>query len=59
MATIEPSRWDDYVLAFLLLLIALPRCVLALLYDRPLGVEGTFSMLFIVLALTIVIQRRR
>lgn len=59
MQTIDPSRWDDYVLAGLLLLVALPRLVLAILYDRPLGIEGTLSMLFIVLALAIVIRRRR
>ena len=59
MRTIEPARWDDYVLAGLLLLIALPRCILAILYDRPFGVEGTLSMLFVVLALAIVIRRWR
>lgn len=58
MRTIEPSSWDDYVLAGLLLLVAVPRLVLALLHDRPLGVEGTLSMLFVVLALAIVIRRR-
>jgi hypothetical protein len=59
MRTIEPSRWDDYVLAGLLLLVAVPRLVLALLRDHPLGVEGTLSMLFVVLALAIVVRRRR
>jgi hypothetical protein len=59
MRTIEPSRWDDYVLAGLLLLVAVPRLVLAFRYDHPLGVEGTLSMLFVVLALAIVIHRRR
>jgi hypothetical protein len=59
MRTIEPSRWDDYMLAGLLLLVAVPRLVLALLHDRPLGVEGTLSMLFVVLALAIVVRRRR
>lgn len=59
MRTIDPSRWDDYVLAALLLLIAVPRVVLAVLYDRPLGVEGTLSMLFVVLALAIIVRRQR
>jgi hypothetical protein len=59
MRTIEPSSWDDYVLAGLLLLVALPRLVIALLYDHPLGVEGTLSMLFVVLALAMVIRRWR
>jgi len=58
MRTLDPSRWDDYVLAGLLLLVALPRGTLAILYDRPLGVEGTLSMLFIAMALVIVIRRR-
>lgn len=58
MRTIEPSRWDDYVLAGLLLLVAVPRLVLAIMHDHPLGVEGTLSMVFVVLALAIVIGRR-
>jgi hypothetical protein len=59
MRTVEPVRWDDYVLAGLLLLVAIPRLVIAIAYDRPLGVEGTLSMLFVALALGIVIRRRR
>jgi hypothetical protein len=57
MRSIEPSRWDDYVLACLLLLVGAPRVILAIRYDRPLGVEGTLSMLFVVIALVIVIRR--
>jgi hypothetical protein len=57
MREIEPGRWDDYALAILLLLIATPRLILAILYDRPLGVEGTFSILFVVLALALVLRR--
>jgi hypothetical protein len=56
---IEPARWDDYVLAILLLVVAGPRLVLALMYDRPLGVEGTLAALFVVLALLLVLPRRR
>lgn len=59
MRSIEYSRWDDYVLAVLLLLIGAPRVVLAILYDRPLGAEGTVSMLFVVLALALVFRRWR
>lgn len=59
MQTVEPSRWDDWVLAGLLLLISMPRLVIALLYDRPVGVEGTLSILFVVLALAILIRRNR
>jgi len=58
MRSVEPERWDDYVLAGLLLLIGVPRLVLALLYEHPLGVEGTLSLLAVVLALAIVIRRR-
>jgi hypothetical protein len=54
----DPARWDDYVLAALLLLIAVPRMVLALLYERPLGVEGTISIFFVLFALVIVLRRR-
>jgi len=59
MCTIEPARWDDYVLAALLLLVEVPRLVIALLHDRPLGVEGSLSMLFAALALGILVRRRR
>jgi hypothetical protein len=58
MRTLEPSRGDDYVLATLLLLVALPRLVLALLHDRPLGVEGTCSMIFVATGLAILVWRR-
>ena len=55
--TTDPARWDDYVLAALLLLIGVPRMVLALLCERPLGVEGTVSIFFVVFALVIVLRR--
>ncbi len=56
--TIEPARWDDYVLAALLLVISVPRAVIALVSERPLGVEGTISMFLVVLAL-LMLRRRR
>ncbi|HEX4417930.1 MAG TPA: hypothetical protein VH165_08525 [Kofleriaceae bacterium] len=59
MRSMDPARWDDCVLAFVLLLVAVPRAALALLHDRPLGVEGTLSLLFIGFALVLVIGRRR
>jgi hypothetical protein len=59
MSTLDPARWDDYILAALLLLVALPRCILAVIYERPLGVEGTLSILFVGIALALVIGRRR
>jgi hypothetical protein len=59
MRPIEPARWDDYVLATLLLLIGVPRVILAALYDRPLGVEGTLAIICVVLGLLVVIRRRR
>lgn len=59
MRPVEPARWDDYVLAGLLLLISVPRLVLAVSYDHPLGVEDTMSMIMAALALLVVIPRRR
>ena len=59
MRATEPARWDDYVLAILLLLIAVPRVAIAIWHDRPLGVEGTVSLAFVVLALLIIVVRRR
>ena len=58
MRPAEPARWDDYALAILLGVIAVPRLVLALLRDRPLGVEGTLSIACVVFALLIVFGRR-
>ncbi len=55
MRRMDAARWDDYVLAALLLLISVPRVVLALLYDHPLGAEGTISIFLVVCALAIVI----
>jgi hypothetical protein len=59
MRPIEPARWDDYALAILLLLIGVPRVILAALYDRPLGVEGTLSIICVALALLVLVRRRR
>ncbi|MEO7731987.1 MAG: hypothetical protein ABIY55_13515 [Kofleriaceae bacterium] len=56
--TTDPARWDDYVLAALVLLISVPRVVLALLYERPFGVEGTISMVLVLFALVLVLHRR-
>jgi hypothetical protein len=56
---VDPLRWDDYALAVLLLLVAVPRLVLALASGQPLGAEGTLSMVFIALALLVVFSRRR
>ena len=59
MRPIAPERWDDYTLAVLLLLIGVPRVILAVLYDRPLGVEGTLSIICVALALLVLIRRHR
>ena len=59
MREVEPARWDDDVLAALLLLIGVPRVILAVFYDRPFGVEGTLSIICVCLALGIVCARRR
>jgi hypothetical protein len=58
MRDTEPARWDDYALAILLFLIAVPRVVIAVWEDRPLGVEGTVSIGLVVLALLIIAFRR-
>jgi len=59
MRPLEPARWDDYALAILLLLIGVPRVILAALYDRPLGVEGTLSIICVAIALLVLIRRHR
>lgn len=59
MRPIDPARWDDYVLALLLLLIGVPRTILAALYDRPIGYEGTLSIICVVLGLLLLIRRNR
>ena len=59
MRPIEPARWDDYVLAVLLLAIGMPRVILAAVYDRPVGVEGTISIACVVLGLLVLVGRRR
>jgi hypothetical protein len=59
MRVIDPARWDDYVLAIVLFLIAVPRVVIAIWHDRPLGVEGTISIGLVLLALLIIAFRRR
>ncbi|MBC7976082.1 MAG: hypothetical protein H7138_14005 [Myxococcales bacterium] len=56
--TVEPTRWDDYVLAGLLLVISVPRAVLALLSDRPLGAESTLSIMFVLLAVAMLARLR-
>jgi hypothetical protein len=53
----EPLPRDDLILAILLLVIGLPRAILGLAYDRPIGVEGTLSLACVVLALLILAWR--
>jgi hypothetical protein len=57
MRPLDPPRWEDVVLAVLLLIIGVPRAVLALASDRPLGTEGTLSLVCVVLALAILAHR--
>lgn len=57
--TIEPARWDDYVLAGLLLVIGVPRAVMAVSYDHPFGVEDTVSVILVCLGLLLVMRPRR
>jgi hypothetical protein len=58
MGNTEPARWDDYVLAGLLLLISVPRVALGLLSNRPLGAEDTLAMVMVLLAIVVVAWRR-
>jgi hypothetical protein len=57
MRAVEPSRWDDLVLAILLLLISVPRALLSVFYERPIGGEGALSMVCVGLALLILLRR--
>ncbi|HEU0035180.1 MAG TPA: hypothetical protein VFQ53_31360 [Kofleriaceae bacterium] len=57
MRRLDPARWDDVVLAVLLLVIGVPRVVLAVFYDRSVGVEGVLSMIGVALALLILLYR--
>jgi len=40
-------------------IIGVPRVVLSAFYDRPLGIEGTLSILCVVLGLLVLIGRAR
>jgi hypothetical protein len=57
MHPIEPTRWDDVVLAVLLLIIGVPRTVIAIVHDRPIEAEGAVSMACVLLALLILLWR--
>lgn len=57
MRTLEPTGWDDLALAVLLLIIGVPRAILALMYDRPIEAEGVLSLTCVVAALLILIRR--
>lgn len=57
MHAIEPSRRDDLILAALMLIIGVPRAVEALVYERPIGTEGSISLACVVLALFILVRR--
>lgn len=52
------ARSDDVVMAVLMLVIGVPRVILAIFFDRPLGVEGTLSIICVLLALAILIRRK-
>ena len=53
----QARDFDDYILAGLLLFIGLPRAILAVMFDRPLGVEGTLSLVAVALALLVLLRR--
>lgn len=54
---IDPIRFDDVVLSVLLLIIGLPRATAAVAEDRPIGVEGTLSLVCVVFGLAILAHR--
>jgi hypothetical protein len=54
---IEPARWDDLVLAVLLLIIGAPRAIDALIHERPIEAEGALSIICVTLGLLILIRR--
>jgi hypothetical protein len=57
MRAMEPSRWDDVVLAVLLLIIGVPRAVDAVVRERPIEAEGALSIICVVLGLLILLRR--
>jgi hypothetical protein len=57
MHPIEPTRWDDVVLAVLLLIIGIPRAVIAIIHDQPIEAEGVISFACVLLALLILLWR--
>ncbi len=57
--TIDPTRWDDYILAGLMLVISVPRAVLALTSGHPFGAEDTLSMAFVVVSLVLLLRATR
>lgn len=59
MQRIESARLDDLILAGLLLLIGIPRVVLAVAFDRAFDVEDTLAIICVVLGLLMIVRRRR
>lgn len=57
MRPMAPARWEDVVLGVLLLIIGVPRAIIAVTQDRPLGTEGTLSLACVVLALALLVHR--
>ena len=55
--TIDSIRYDDVVLSVLLLIIGVPRAVAAVVEDRPIGVEGTLSIVCVLFGLAILVHR--
>ena len=54
---IESIRYDDVVLSVLLLIIGAPRAIAAVAEDRPIGVEGTLSLVCVLFGLAILAHR--
>lgn len=57
MRQIEPNLRDDLVLAALMLLMGVPRIVIAVFGERPIGAEGTLAAICTGIALLILARR--
>jgi hypothetical protein len=53
----QAAERDDVFLAILLLVIGVPRVILAFVEDRPIGVEGTLAVICSALGLLVLLRR--
>ena len=57
MRPVEAARWEDLALAVLLLATSVPRVLLAVMYERPIGAEGALAMVAAALGVLILLYR--